>query len=117
PSRQGRLCRRPRGSHHRFPLRDRGGLMTSRWGDADEGGARNLVDAAATLRGLASVRTGEVVPMALPIESGKPAPGMARRMVPQHFMLRDGGDYAAGLAERDGLGFSDDVIMLATHGG
>src|SRR5690606_29734830 len=46
-----------------------------------------------------------------------PAPGMARRMVPQHFMLRDGGDYAAGLAERDGLGFSDDVIMLATHGG
>ena len=44
--------------------------MTSRWGEGDESGARNLIDAAATLRGIASVRTGEVIPLSLPIVGG-----------------------------------------------
>jgi len=85
------------------------------WGEADEVGARNLVDGAATLRGIASVKTGEVIPLALEIEAGKPGPVGMRAPV-QHFMLRDGGDYAAGLAEKHGFGFTDDVIMLPTHG-
>jgi kynurenine formamidase len=38
------------------------------------------------------------------------------RMPPQHFMSRDGGDYAAGLPERRGLGFADDSILMACHG-
>jgi kynurenine formamidase len=31
-------------------------------------------------------------------------------------MLRDGGDYAAGLPERGGFGFADDVVMMPAHG-
>ena len=34
----------------------------------------------------------------------------------QHFMVRDGCDYAGALTERHGFGFTDDVIMLPTHG-
>jgi kynurenine formamidase len=34
----------------------------------------------------------------------------------QHFMSRDGGDYAAGLRER-GFGFADDYVLMASHGG
>jgi kynurenine formamidase len=38
------------------------------------------------------------------------------RSAPMHFMTRDGGDYAAGLAERPGFGFADDAVLLACHG-
>jgi kynurenine formamidase len=31
-------------------------------------------------------------------------------------MVRDGGDYAAGLEERHGFGYADDAILLPTHG-
>jgi kynurenine formamidase len=34
----------------------------------------------------------------------------------QHFMSRDGGDYAAGLPERPGYGYADDSIIVACHG-
>lgn len=88
----------------------------SRWGADDERGAANLIDAAATLRGVASVKTGEVVSLGLPISNGDRGPGADMRAPPQHFMIRDGGDYAAGLPERSGYGFSDDVIMLPSHG-
>jgi kynurenine formamidase len=90
--------------------------MTARWGDTDEKGARNLIDAAATLRGIASVRTGEVLPLSLPIVGGSRGPAMPQRAPAQHFMTRHGGDYAAGLDEAGGFGYSDDVIMLPTHG-
>lgn len=86
------------------------------WGPADEAGARNLVDRAATLRGLAAVRSGIVVPLAIEIEGGKRGPVPDMRAPVQHFMIRDGGDYAAGLPERHGFGFSDDAILLPTHG-
>lgn len=90
--------------------------MTSRWGEGDEKGARNLVDAAATLRGIASVKTGEVIPLSLPIVGGSRGAAMPQRAAAQHFMVRHGGDYAAGLAEKGGFGYADDVIMLPTHG-
>jgi kynurenine formamidase len=34
----------------------------------------------------------------------------------QHFMSRDGGDYAAGLPEKPGYGYADDSIIVACHG-
>ena len=49
--------------------------------------------------------------------SGCPSPGQGpvaeRRPSVQHFMVRDGGDYAAGLGER-GFGFADDTLVLPT---
>jgi kynurenine formamidase len=84
------------------------------WGPEDERGALNRLDARATLRGIASVQTGEVISLALPIKAGA-GPLAAGRQPMQHFMSRDGGDYAAGLAE-PGFGYSDDTIVMATHG-
>lgn len=86
------------------------------WDASDEIGARNLVDREATLRGVGCARTGEVIPLAVEIEGGSRGPASPVRMPVQHFMTRDGGDYAAGLPEKCGFGFTDDVIVLPTHG-
>jgi len=93
-----------------------GQVTAGRWGVEDERGAANLIDERATQRGVATVRTGQVLSLAIPIVSGDLGPGADMRAPPQHFMTRHGGDYAAGLPERPGYGFSDDVIMLPTHG-
>jgi kynurenine formamidase len=86
-------------------------LKHRKWGEKDERGARNLVDAAATLRGTACVQTGQVIALSIEIEGGSRGPATPNRAAAQHFMTRDGGD-----KERHGFGFSDDVIMLPTHG-
>ena len=88
----------------------------SRWGTDDERGAANLIDSGATLRGISCVRTGEVLSLALPITHGDRGPAADMRLPPQHFMTCHGGDYAAGLPERSGYGYSDNVLMLAVHG-
>jgi len=85
-----------------------------RWGKDDERGALNRLDCAATLRGMACVETGETVSLALPLKSGK-GPVARGRQPMQHFMTRDGGDYAAGLPE-PGFGFSDDYFVMPTQG-
>jgi kynurenine formamidase len=90
---------------------------THRFGPDDERGAANLIDAAATLRGIAAAGRGRVLPLAMPILNNDRGAGAEMRAPPQHFMTRHGGDYAAGLPERAGYGYSDDVIMLPTHGG
>src|SRR5882757_6864797 len=91
--------------------------LPSRWGAADEAGAYNLIDPAATLRGVATVKEGRVMSLAVPISAGSRGPAVPTRAPVQHFMIRDGGDYCSGgLSERAGFGFSDDVIMLPTHG-
>lgn len=84
------------------------------WGPEDERGALNRLTPAATLRGMGTVRTGEVMSLAVPLRSGK-GPIAAGRQPMQHFMSRDGGDYAAGLKE-PGFGYTDDYIVMATHG-
>jgi kynurenine formamidase len=91
-------------------------LRHPKWGATDERGARNLIDAAATLRGTASVRTGQVIALAVEIVGGSRGPATPQRAPAQHFMTRHGGDYAAGLEEKHGFGYADDVIMLPTHG-
>jgi kynurenine formamidase len=86
-----------------------------RWGPEDELGALNLLGPAEVRRGLDAVREGTVLSLAAPIVSGRGF-GVVGRPAPAHYMTRDGGDYAAGLTERAGFGFADDVVTLATHG-
>ncbi len=86
-----------------------------RWGAEDELGALNLLGQAEVRRGLGAVRDGTVLSLAAPIVSGRGF-GVVGRPAPAHYMMRDGGDYAAGLAERAGFGFADDVVTLPTHG-
>jgi kynurenine formamidase len=89
--------------------------MWGRWGSADERGALNLLGPNETKRGLAEVRDGRAICLAAPIVSGR-GYNIVGRTPPTHYMIRDGGDYAAGLPERGGFGFADDVITLPTHG-
>jgi kynurenine formamidase len=86
-----------------------------RWGPADEVGALNLVGPTEVRRGLAEVRDGIVISLAAPIVGGAGF-GIVGRTAPTHYMVRDGGDYAAGMPERAGFGFADDVVTLPTHG-
>lgn len=85
-----------------------------RWGPEDERGALNRLTPAATMRGIGCVKTGEVISLAVPLKAGQ-GPIASGRQPMQHFMSRDGGDYAAGLRE-PGFGFADDYIIMATHG-
>jgi kynurenine formamidase len=87
-----------------------------RWGKDDQRGAANLIDAGAVRRAVATVRTGEVLSLALPFRRETSSSAVGRPPL-QHFMLRDGADYAAGRPERGGFGFADDCVMMATHGG
>ncbi len=45
---------------------------TGRWGDDDQRGTLNLIDAAAVLRGVAAVRTGKVFSLAIPMDGDGP---------------------------------------------
>lgn len=87
----------------------------ARWGPDDERGAANLVDAAAIGRAVASVHMRRSIGLGLPIRSGH-GPCADLRPKPWHAMIRDGGDYAAGLPERPGYGYADDTLTLACHG-
>ena len=79
-------------------------------------GALRFVDSAAVARGMASVREYRPVSLGMPISDGG-GPIAPLRTPTQHFMKRTGGDYAIGArSEVEGFGFSDDVIMLSTHG-
>ena len=86
-----------------------------RWGADDELGALNLLGAAQVRRGIGEVIDGTVIALSAPIRSGRGF-GVVGRNPPAHYMVRDGGDYAAGLPERAGFGFADDVVTLPTHG-
>jgi kynurenine formamidase len=64
---------------------------------------------------MAAVTRGQPISLGLPMRSGQgPIAGMRSPM--QHFMSRDGGDYAAGLPEKPGYGYADDSIIVACHG-
>lgn len=79
-------------------------------------GALRFIDRVAVARGLAAVREYRPVSLGIPIMDGG-GPIAPLRTPTQHFMKRTGGDYAIGArSEVDGFGFSDDVIMLSTHG-
>ena len=82
-----------------------------RWGDDDERGALNRITPEATLRGLA--RADRSSDLARPPPFARAGPVAERRPSVQHFMVRDGVDYAAGLGER-GFGFADDTLVLPT---
>lgn len=80
-------------------------------------GALANIDDVAMRRAMSTVRTYETVSLALPVRNGK-GPVGPRRQAPQHFMVRDGGDAAIApeLTAKHGFSFSDDVLLIPTHG-
>lgn len=87
-----------------------------RWGAEDELGAANLMTPAQVMAAAGMVRSGRVFSLSLPINS-RDVPVLPGRASPQHFMRRDGGDYAAGLTRKGGFETTDDVVLLPTHAG
>jgi kynurenine formamidase len=84
-----------------------------RWGDADERGALNWIDAAVVRSAAALVAGGQVFSLAQPISSRMDIPPARPRL--NHFMARDGGDYGAGARRAGGFAFADDSVLLPLH--
>lgn len=86
-----------------------------RWGEADEAGAVNLIGAAQVVAAAELVREGRVLSLAQPISPRMPISD--HRAPLQHFMARDGGDYAAGARARGGFQFAEDTVIMSLHTG
>lgn len=87
----------------------------NRWGPDDEAGALNFVGAEQVRRAATLVRTGQVLRLAQPLSSKTPMP--PHRCGLQHFMGRDGGDYAAGARRPGGFQFAEDTVVMPLHSG
>ncbi len=86
----------------------------NRWGADDERGALNHIGPDEVRRATALVRTGEVLRLAQLLSSKTPVP--AHRCGLQHFMGRDGGDYAiAGSKRPGGFQFAEDSVVMPLH--
>ena len=84
-----------------------------RWGDDDERGTVNLIDAAAVLRGTAAARTGKRFALGLPLSPNGPQSGMIPgRINPQHVMIAI---HTPSLGDPEGICSSDDVLYLPTQ--
>jgi kynurenine formamidase len=84
-----------------------------RWGDDDERGALNHIGAEQVRNAAALVRSGQVLNLAQPLSPKTPVP--QHRAGVQHFMGRDGGDYAAGARKPGGFQFAEDTVVLPLH--
>jgi kynurenine formamidase len=85
----------------------------NRWGEADERGALNHIGPAQVQAAAALVRSGSVLTLAQPISPRTPVP--QHRAGIQHFMGRDGGDYAAGARTPGGFQFAEDTVVMPLH--
>lgn len=94
------------------PDPQRGPGNWGRWGPQDERGAVNLIT---TDRVLAACRVpgrGQVYELGIEVRRDAPVGGV--RTPPMHFMVHDGGDFAA--LGRDDWGTADDYLQLYTQG-
>ena len=87
----------------------------NRWGAEDERGALNHIGPAQVQHAAGLVRSGQVLSLAQPLSPRTPVPG--HRSGIQHFMGRDGGDYAAGARKPGGFQFAEDTVLLPLHTG
>ena len=86
----------------------------NRWGPDDERGALNHIGPDQVRRATALVKSGEVLRLAQLLSSKTPVP--AHRCGLQHFMGRDGGDYAvAGSKRPGGFQFAEDTVVMPLH--
>lgn len=83
-----------------------------RWGERDERGAVNLITAQRVLAACQGPRQGRVYELGIELRPGAPVGG--ERTAPMHFMVHDGGDFAA--LGRDDWGTADDYVTLYTQG-
>src|SRR3954470_4286042 len=84
-----------------------------RWGDGDQLGTVNFIDAECILHAASLVRTGKVISCALPYDEHGPQNGGFGRVNPIHVMLQDSGDATIGAQNHlPGLRYSDDAVYM-----
>jgi kynurenine formamidase len=86
-----------------------------RWGPRDEIGTLNFITPEAIAGAGRLVTAGKVFALGIPLQRQGPQSGTRQRFNPIHTMFRDGGDQprdAAGVAEMQGYGGSDDWIVM-----
>ncbi|HEY1688853.1 MAG TPA: cyclase family protein [Solirubrobacteraceae bacterium] len=86
-----------------------------RWGSEDERGAANLLSSERVLAATGAVASGRVISLGEPLD--KTTAATIGRPSLSHYMVRDGGDYAAGGRALGRSRYADDVIGLSTHTG
>ncbi len=88
-----------------------------KWGDDDQVGALNYLDAEQVLRGVAEVRSGRTFTLQVPMTHGH-GPVFPGRTPPLHFMAHDQGMYLSGKSEPmpGGMKYSDDVAFIYLQG-
>jgi kynurenine formamidase len=84
-----------------------------RWGEEDERGALNHIGAAQIQEAAGLVRSGTALSLAQGLSHRTPTP--QHRAGFQHFMGRDGGDYAAGARKPGGFQFAEDTVVMPLH--
>lgn len=90
-----------------------------RWGDDDELGAVNLLDAGRVLRAVETVESGETYTLGIGLNAPDGDPVWPTRSGVDHRMVRDKSHIDSGAADRDpfgGMESSDDAIEMFTHG-
>lgn len=87
---------------------------TGRWGEDDERGAANLIDAEKVRSAAAAIGQGRVYPLGREIPAASKLASRGRP-APQHFMSLDGGDYAAGVRLPGDQRYADDTLIIPTH--
>ena len=85
----------------------------NRWGETDERGALNHISAEQVRDAAALVQSGLALSLAQPLSPRTPVP--QHRAGVQHFMGRDGGDYAAGARKPGGFQFAEDTVVMPLH--
>ncbi len=86
----------------------------NRWGPEDERGALNFIGPEEVKRATTLAQTGEVLRLAQHLSSKTPVP--QHRCGLQHFMGRDGGDYAiAGTRRPGGFQMAEDTVVMPLH--
>lgn len=91
-----------------------------KWGPDDELGTLNYITPDKVVRATRLPRSGKAFSLALALDFSGPQTGGLNRINPMHTMLACGTDYVAGRQNapwQHGLGYSDDVLTLTTHGG
>jgi kynurenine formamidase len=90
----------------------------ARWGAEDERGALNLLTEDTVLAATRSIRTGRIYQLGTAVER-EGMPTLAHRGAPRRFTLLNHTDrgWFEGIGAPPDLGWSEDVIMLATHAG
>ena len=86
-----------------------------RWGKDDEAGALNSLSPDVVRSATELVRSGKVLSLAQTLSPAMPVP--KRRPALQHFMGRDGGDYAAGRRKPGGFQVAEDTVVMSLHSG